>query len=103
MGLERNDEMPSPHSLSQFATRLLQTAERAIGEAVLDLQLTSGVRPHQVAHLMFLFTSGDPSAHVTADLTGYSGSVPQLTVTLKVQGHQKFIQDAYEQVLAGAS
>lgn len=101
-GLDRNDEMPSPHSLSQFATRLLKTSDHAIGEAVLDVQLTDGVRPDQVGHLMFLLTSGDPSAHVSADLTAYTGSVPQLTVTLRVQDHQKFIRDAYDEVVAGA-
>ena len=101
-GLARNEEMPSPHSLSQFATRLLDTADQAIGEAVLDLQLTGGVRPSQVRHLMFLFTSGDPSAHVSADLSTYSGAVKQMTVTLKVQDHQGFIREAYEAVITGA-
>lgn len=101
-GLDRNDELPSPHSLSQFATRLLDTPDHAVGEAVIDLQLTGGVRPHQVGHLMFLFTGGDPSAHVSADLTAYSGSVKQLAVTLTVQDHQKFIHDAYDGVVAGA-
>lgn len=100
-GLARNDEMPSPHSLSQFATRLLQTTDREIGEAVIDVQLADGVRPHHVGHLMFLLTSGDPSAHVSADLKAYTGAVPQLTVTLRVQDHQKFIREAYDQVVAG--
>jgi hypothetical protein len=99
-GLARNDEMPSPHSLSQFATRLLKTSDREIGEAVLDVQLTDGVRSDRVGHLMFLLTGGDPSAHVGADLNAYSGTVPQLTVTLRVQYHQKFINDAYDKVVA---
>lgn len=101
-GLSRNDELPSPHSLSQFAARLLKTSDREIGEAVLDLQLTNGVRPDRVGHLMFLLTSGDPSAHVSADLNAYSGRVPQLTVTLQVQQHQKFINDAYDGVISDA-
>lgn len=101
-GLARNEEMPSPHSLSQFGTRLLFTSDHAIGEAVIDLQVTGGVRPHQVGHLMFLFTGVDPSAHVSADLKAYSGSVKQLIVTVRVRDHQKFIQDAYDGVVAGA-
>lgn len=101
-GLARNEEMPSPHSLSQFATRLLETANHAVGEAAIDVQLAGGVRPHQVSHLMFLFTSGDPSAHVSADLNAYNGSVGQLAITLKVRDHQKFIHDAYDGVVAGA-
>lgn len=98
-GLARNDEMPSPHSLSQFATRLLKTSDREVGEAVLDLQLTDGIRPRQVDHLMFLLTSSDPSAHVRADLQAYTGAVPQLAVTVRVQHHQKFINDAFDEVV----
>lgn len=100
-GLSRNDEMPCPHSLSQFATRLLKTSDHEIGEAVLDAQLTDGVRPDHVGHLMFLLTGGDPSAHVSADLKAYAGAVPQLTVTLRVQHHQRFINDAFDEVAAG--
>ena len=98
-GLSRNGEMPSPHSLSQFATRLLKTSDHEIGEAVLDVQLTDGVRPDHVGHLMFLLTGGDPSAHVSTDLKTYAGAVPQLTVTLRVQLHQKFINDAFDEVV----
>lgn len=102
-GLARNDELPSPHSLTQFAERLLLTADSPIGEAVLEMQLSDGVRPNRVTHLMFLFTGGDPSTYVAADLDAYSGSVPQLAITLRVKGHQKFIKDAYDQVTAGGS
>ncbi|PZG28661.1 DUF1837 domain-containing protein [Spongiactinospora gelatinilytica] len=102
-GLARNDELPSPHSLTQFAERLLSTADSDVGEAVLDMQLLEGVRPGRVGHLMFLFTSSDPSMHVTADLQAYPGTVPQLTITLRVQGHQKFIENAYEKVTANGS
>lgn len=102
-GLARNDELPSPHSLAQFAERLLSTADSHIGEAVLATQLSEGVRPDRLGHLMFLFTSSDPSTYVSADLLTYSGSVPQLTITLRVEGHQEFIKDAYEEVIAGGS
>jgi hypothetical protein len=102
-GLARNHEMPSPHSLTQFAERLLPTADSHIGEAVLAMQLSDGLRPDHVHHLMFLFTGSDPSAHVTADLKAYSGSVPQLTITLRVMGHQKFIKDTYERVISGGA
>ena len=102
-GLARNDELPSPHSLTQFAERLLPTADSHIGEAVLAMQLADGVRPDRVGHLMFLFTGGDPSTHVAADLNAYSGSVPQLTITLRVNGHQDFIKEAYEEATTGGS
>jgi hypothetical protein len=102
-GLDRNDEMPSPHSLTQFAERLVPTADSQIGEAVLAMQLTDGVRPEYVSHLMFLLTGSDPRTQVAADLNAYAGSVSQLTITLRVQDHQKFIRDAYEGVTTGGS
>jgi hypothetical protein len=67
------------------------------------MQLSDGVRPDRVGHLMFLFTGSDPSAHVTADLKTYSGPVSQLTVTLRVKGHQGFIKGAYDRVTTGGS
>ncbi|GAA0651196.1 hypothetical protein GCM10010174_88610 [Kutzneria viridogrisea] len=100
-GLARNDELPSPQSLAQFAERLLSTSDSDVGEAVLTLQLQEGIRSDHVDHLMFLFTSSDPSKYVTADLEAYGGSVSQLTITLRVQGHQEFIRDAYEKVIFG--
>ncbi|MFI9644556.1 Hachiman antiphage defense system protein HamA [Micromonospora sp. NPDC051925] len=102
-GLSRNEEMPSPHSLTQFADRLRGTADDDLGNAIIDLLLDDGVRPDRVSHLMFLFTSGDPSTQVAADLQAYSGPVPQLTITLRVQHHQEFIRDAYEMVIADGS
>jgi len=102
-GLARNDELPSPHSLAQFAERLLLTEDSDIGDALLDMQISDGIRPGHVRHVMFLFTGNDPSAHVTADLLTYSGPVAQLTVTLRVQGHQRFIKDAYEGVITGGA
>ncbi|WP_329005413.1 DUF1837 domain-containing protein [Kribbella sp. NBC_00709] len=97
-GLARNDGLPSPHSLTQFAERLLPTSDSQIGEAVIAMQLSEGIRPDDVNHLMFLFTGSDPRPHVAADLEAYTGSVPQLTITLRVAGHQKFIKEAYEEV-----
>lgn len=102
-GLARNDELPSPHSLTQFAERLLPTADSHIGEAVLAMQLADGVRPDRVGHLMFLFTDSDPSTHVAADLNAYSGPVSQLTITLRVNGHQDFIKEAYEEATSVGS
>ena len=102
-GLARNAELPSPHSLTQFAERLLQSAHRSVGEAVLGLQLADGVHPDRMGHLMFLFTGSDPSDHVVADLKSYAGSISQLTITLRVNGHQAFIKDAFQEVINNGS
>lgn len=102
-GLSRHDEMPSPQSLSQFAHRLLKSSDSQVGEAILHVQLTKGLRPDQVSHLMFLLTSNDPSTHISADLRAYPGAIPQLTIRLQVQHHQKFINDSYDGVVGNDS
>lgn len=102
-GLARNNELPSPHSLTQFAARLIDASDDDAGRVVLALQLLQGVHPERVRHLMFLFTSSDPSKHVDADLRAYSGAVPQLTITLRVRHHQEFIRTVYERATSGGS
>ncbi|MFI2281097.1 Hachiman antiphage defense system protein HamA [Nocardia beijingensis] len=99
-GLSRNDEMPAPQSLAQFVARLLNAGIDDIGIAVADLQRGIGLRPDQIRHLMFLFTGSDPSRHITADLEAYSGSVPQLAITLRPRDHRTFIKSVYETVIA---
>ena len=99
-GLQREDGLPSPHSLTQFAERLLDTPDGSLGEAVLELQLSNGVRPAVMTHLMFLFTTNDPSECVKDDLTAYTGAIKQQTMTLRVNAHQDFIRTSYEKALS---
>lgn len=101
--LQREDGLPSAHSLTQFAERLLHTVDEELGDAILQALLTEGVRPESVTHLMFLFAGNDPSNHVVADLAGYSGEILQRAVILRVQGHQEFIRAAFEQAIANGA
>lgn len=100
-GLQRAGGLPSPHSLVQFGERLLGTANDALGEAVLDLELARGVRPKAVTHLMFLFAGNDPSIHVSADLEAYDGAIAQQAMILLVKTHQDFIRATFEKAIAG--
>jgi len=102
-GLSRNDGFPSPHSLAQFADRLMSTADEATGLAIVDMQISKGIRPEDVSHLMFLLTGSDPSKHVTADLKAYTGPFQQLAITFRVQRHQQFIEGVYERVITNGS
>lgn len=102
-GLQRSEGMPSPHSLIHFATQLLDTSEDALGEAVLQLQLSQGLRPDSVTHLMFLFAGNDPSNEVQLDLIAYAGSIRQLTRIVQPQAHQDFIRAVYERAIANAT
>ncbi|MFI0468313.1 Hachiman antiphage defense system protein HamA [Saccharopolyspora sp. 5N102] len=99
-GLQREDGLPSTHSLTQFAERLLSTVDADLGEAIIKLQLECGVRPGNVTHLMFLFAGNDPSSHVRANLATYGGLIAQQAVILRVQAHQDFVRTAFEKVIA---
>lgn len=99
-GLERCDGLPAPQSLSQFAERLRRASEESLADAVLRIQLVDGIRPENVTHVMFLFTGSDPTDFVEGDLGSYTGSIQQLTMTLRVAAHPKFISDVYEKALA---
>ncbi|WJY40048.1 SAVED domain-containing protein [Streptomyces sp. P9-2B-2] len=99
-GLQRSGGLPSPHSLTQFAERLLGTVDDNVGEIILTLQLEDGIRPKTVTHLMFLFTGNNPTSHVKADLAAYEGDIAQRAVILRVQAHQDFVRAVYEKAIA---
>lgn len=101
--LQREGGLPSPHSLTQFAERLLDTADDTLGEAILKLQLEHGVRPGIITHLMFLFAGNDPSRHVKANLASYGGGIAQQAVILQVQAHQDFIRSAFEKAITSGT
>ncbi|MFJ5815282.1 Hachiman antiphage defense system protein HamA [Streptomyces sp. NPDC093108] len=102
-GLQRTDGLPSPHSLTQFAERLLDTLDDDLGEKILELLLVEGIRPDGVTHLMFLFTGNDPISHVKADLVAYRGGIKQRAVILRVQAHQDFVRTVYERAISDGS
>ena len=101
-GLARNDDLPSPHSTTQFAERLLVTDE-PLGLAVLSAQLKTGLRPSDVSHVMFLFVGNHPASAVRDDLNAYAGKVTQVTVTVRARAHQDFIRKSYETTVDCAS
>lgn len=100
-GLRRNGDLASPHSLTQFAERLLKTDE-ALSDAVNDLLQNDGLRPGQLAHVMFIFAGNHPINHVRDDLKAYEGRVAQATVTVRVSAHQDFIAKSYDAAVTHA-
>ncbi|OYC97028.1 Hachiman antiphage defense system protein HamA [Microbacterium sp. Yaish 1] len=100
-GLRRNGDLASPHSLTQFAERLLKKDE-ALSDALNDVLQKSGLRPGQLAHVMFIFSGTHPVSHVRDDLKAYNGNVSQTTVTVRVGAHQEFIRKSYDSVVTHA-
>ncbi len=100
-GLRRNNDLASAHSLTQFAERLLTTNE-TLSEAVNDVLQKDGLRPDQLAHVMFIFAGNHPASDIRDDLETYKGRVTQTTVTVHVKAHQDFIRKSYEAAVTRA-
>ena len=101
-GLRRNGDLASPHSLTQFAERLLKEDE-ALSDALNDVLQKNGLRPGQLTHVMFIFSGVHPARHIRDDLKAYTGKVTQTTVTVRVSAHQEFIRKSYDLVVTRAS
>lgn len=101
VGLQRNHELASPHSLTQFAERLLRTDE-TLSEAVNDALQTDGLRPGQFAHVMFIFAGNHPDTHIRDDLKNYKGKVRQTSVSVRVGAHQEFVRMSYDAAVTHA-
>lgn len=100
-GLLRNGDLASPHSVTQFAERLLDD-DRVLSDAINDVLQNEGLRPGNLAHLMFIFAGNHPVSLIREDLKAYTGKVAQTTVTVQVQAHQDFITRSYDSVVAHA-
>lgn len=98
-GLRRNGDLASPHSLTQFAERLLSSNE-ALSDAINDILQNQGLRPEHLTHVMFIFAGNHPISPIREDLSAYKGYVAQTTVTVQVQAHQDFIARSYDSVVA---
>lgn len=96
--LSANSGLPSPHAVSFVADRAIKSGDVVLGNAIDDVLLTTGIHAGQVAHLLFTFSGNDPSAMLKTNLLGYTGSFPQMYVSLRVVGHQKFIKQVFDLV-----
>lgn len=103
-GLLRNDDLASPHSLAQFAERLLET-EEDLGRAITTVLLDDGLRAGHLSHIMFILTENDSKICdvIRDDLRAYSGKVKQTTVTVRVEAHKAFIAHSYDKVVKHAT
>ena len=98
-GLDRDNGLPSGHTLSFVAERLLELGEDALSDAITEAQLDAGIGQNQVEHLLFTFTGNAPHRYLEASLTTYTGTIPQIAVGLHVATHQEFIDNVFDEVL----
>ncbi|MDI1259904.1 Hachiman antiphage defense system protein HamA [Aquabacterium sp.] len=96
--LSSNKGLPSAHALSFVADRLFEQGDKALRDAIDDVQLKSALKQSQVSHMLFTFSGNDPSKLLTTNLTNYKGAVPQMYVALSVKAHQDFIKSVFDAV-----
>ena len=101
-GLDKDDGLPSAHSLSFIADRLAELGNDALSDAILNAQLKTGIQPQNVRHLLFTFSGNNPEAHFTKSLQSYAGGIAQWSVGLRIEGHAAFVAAVYGLVIADA-
>ena len=98
--LDKNDGLPSAHSLSFISERLMEGGNSGLADAIDDAQLKHGITRLVVEHLVFTFCGNAPTELLQRSLQGYGGKIHQNGVGLRVAGHAEFVHEIYERVMA---
>ncbi len=99
--LDSNQGKPTPHALSFIAERLRETGNAELCDLIEKAQLVIGVSQDQVKHLLFTVTESDPSRLQKEAFDNYTGTIPQVSVGVRVDGHQELIKSVYQGVIDG--
>lgn len=97
--LDDYKELPSPHAIGFVADRLGETGDKALQDAIDEVQLKRGLRKSQVTHMLFAFSGNDATKMLQTNLSGYAGSVSQHYVGLRISGHKQFVNDVFAAVV----
>lgn len=101
-GLDRDSGLPSAHALSFVSARLLELGNTTLADAIDDAQLKHGIPLQSVKHLTFAFSGNDPAAYLQSMLNGYTGTISQLAVGMRVETHGAFVGAVYDLVIQNA-
>jgi hypothetical protein len=102
-GLDKEGGLPSPHALSFISARLFELGNHPLADAIDNATFNIGIPAASVTHLLFTFSGNAPDGLLTTNLQGYTGSLAQWSVGLKVDGHQAFVGAVYDQVILNAN
>ncbi|MEJ1386235.1 MAG: Hachiman antiphage defense system protein HamA [Candidatus Sedimenticola sp. (ex Thyasira tokunagai)] len=97
--LDASDGLPTPHALQFVAARAYESGNEEIADAIDRVSLVEGILPQYVEHMLFAFSGNNPKGFLKKDLEGYTGSITQKSVGVRVQKHQQFIADVFEEAL----
>jgi len=101
--LDKDDGLPSAHALSFLSERLLETGDPDLADAIDNVQLKDGITTRNVSHLLFTFSSNDPSPHPRSSLKEYEGTIAQNTVGLRIVAHVDFVRTVYEKLISNGN
>jgi len=99
--LDSDQGKPTPHALSFIAERLRETGNSGLCDLIEKAQLVTGISQNQVKHLLFTVTQSDPSSLQKEAFDNYIGIIPQISVGVRVDGHQELIESVYQGVIDG--
>lgn len=99
--LDSDSGKPTPHALSFIAQRLRETGNLELCDLIEKALLVTGVSANQVKHLLFTFTESDPARLQKEALDNYSGIIPQISLGVRVVGHQDLIKQVFQGVIDG--
>ena len=100
VSLDLDSGLPSGHSLTFVAERLLELGEKVLADAITHTQLKVGIRHGQVKHLMFTFSGNAPDSYLERSLNLYTGPVSQIAVGLRIRTHEAFIDGVFNDALS---
>jgi hypothetical protein len=99
--LNRDNGRCTPDSLLFVANRLLESAEEddvKLGRAIRDEVGLKALRADRIDHMLFTMSGNAPPAALKEDLDGASTNRDQFVVNLRIQDHQEFIKETFEEV-----
>ncbi len=99
--LDSDSGKPTPHALSFIAERLRETGNTGLCDLIEKAQLVTGVSQNQVKHLLFTVTQSDPSRLQKEAFDNYTGTIPQISIGVQLDGHQELIESVYQGVIDG--
>lgn len=98
--LNRDSGRCTPDSLLFVANRLLESNEAddiALGRAIRDEIGLKVPRAGRIDHMLFTMSGNAPPAALKEDLDAASTNRDQFVVNLRIEDHQEFIKEMYEE------
>jgi hypothetical protein len=92
----------TPDSLLFIANRLLESVDsddQELGRAIRDEVGLKALRPHRIEHMLFTVSGNDADAKLEEDLENAGDERNQHVVGLRIEDHQDFIAEVYEEAM----